>query len=240
MNMQQQYPSTLKASLQGKKRIKEAREKKGWKSDADYDDRSLEAAKAYLISQQETISGISAPTWKKYLQASARITAKAFKAYSAVLNLSWQDIADRDGLNIPIVGDPPTIEPFYGRTWYLGKLRQWVVQQRERLILVYGQLGIGKTALVRQFVEKVRIEHSTLFDEIIWLTPDSLLPELFPDQLELSPQPASFLLELLNKQNSLIILDGWTEVLGLNRSSRGNAYQNDDSIRLLQEISRKE
>lgn len=121
------------------------------------------------------------------------------------------------------VGNIPDLFPFYGRNSELNQLKQWVVTEHSRIITIFGMSGIGKTALVRQLLERIGDE----FDRVIWLNlgcqrsivefmDKDLLPSLSPD-LKIDPNlditaRTSLSIEYLQKQRYLIILDDFHRV----------------------------
>jgi hypothetical protein len=58
----------------------------------------------------------------------------------------------------------PDLAPIYGRTQELGSLKQWILTEQARSIVISGTAGIGKTALARQLLEDIKDE----FEEIVW------------------------------------------------------------------------
>jgi hypothetical protein len=58
----------------------------------------------------------------------------------------------------------PDLTAVYGRTQELDSLKQWILAEQCRSIVISGAAGIGKTALARQLVEEIKGE----FDEIVW------------------------------------------------------------------------
>lgn len=111
----------------------------------------------------------------------------------------------------------PKITHFYDRTPQLQTLSQWLTTQNPRLISVLGQSGIGKTTLVKQFVDS----NLQQFDLIIWksikLSPslDNIITDIFtlinyePIQTE---NKLTQLFNLLRQQRCLIILDDVQEL----------------------------
>jgi NB-ARC domain len=58
----------------------------------------------------------------------------------------------------------PVLVPIYDRSQELDSLKQWILTEKSRSIVIYGTAGIGKTALARQLLEDIKDE----FEEIVW------------------------------------------------------------------------
>lgn len=91
------------ASQQGLERIRQARREKGWTVE---DDRWLwEASKildAHTDWEAESYAagrifaaGVSLATWRRFLYAQDPIDTNVFKAFCQVLQLNWEEVADR-------------------------------------------------------------------------------------------------------------------------------------------------
>ncbi|MBV8887073.1 MAG: hypothetical protein JO235_24185, partial [Chroococcidiopsidaceae cyanobacterium CP_BM_RX_35] len=60
--------------------------------------------------------------------------------------------------------DAIDVSIFYNRTAELATLQQWIVQERCRLVTIFGIGGIGKTALVVKLAQQVQYD----FQYLIW------------------------------------------------------------------------
>ena len=60
--------------------------------------------------------------------------------------------------------DAPEISTFFDRTSELSTLKQWISENRTRLISILGLSGIGKSAIALQLIQHIQYE----FDCIIW------------------------------------------------------------------------
>ena len=213
---------TFRASTPGLARIKQARQERGWNVD---DPNWLEEASRVLGINWEAAGylaeGISEGTWRRFLAGKRAINAEAFRAYSEVLGLNWQEIISHGA--IPDWGEAPEAGVFYGRTEELATLRQWIVTDKCRLVTLQGMGGIGKTALAVKLVESIQDQ----FQYVIWRSLRSappledLLPELsrFLSNQQQPELPSgvsarlSQLIECLRKQRCLLVLDNFEAIL---------------------------
>ena len=120
-------------------------------------------------------------------------------------------------------GDALDVSTFYGRDAELQDLEQWIVGDRSRLVTIFGQEGVGKTALTAKVAERIQ-EH---FDYIIWrnLRNAPAIPELlnvliqFVSNQEAICLPTSvdekiyLLLNHLRSSRCLIVLDNAESIL---------------------------
>src|SRR5919199_4288978 len=90
--------ANLKASKQGKDKIRQARNDRGWPVD---DPRWLVEASEILephrnwkVESPPFASGVSEGTWKAFLYRQRGIDTEVFKAYCQVLGLSWEEIRE--------------------------------------------------------------------------------------------------------------------------------------------------
>jgi NB-ARC domain len=107
------------------------------------------------------------------------------------------------------LGDAPEISTFFDRTSEISTLKQWILENRTRLISILGLSGIGKSAIALQLIQHIQYE----FDCIIWrsLRDAPPLQTLQTDLIKfLSQQQETKLPDLINYLRShrcLIILD---------------------------------
>ncbi|HEY9859571.1 MAG TPA: NB-ARC domain-containing protein [Candidatus Obscuribacterales bacterium] len=129
-------------------------------------------------------------------------------------------------------GEAIDVSIFYGRSNELSTLKQWVQQDRCRLVTLLGMGGIGKTALSVKLGEQLQGE----FEYLIWrsLRDAPPLPELLTTLIRfLSAQQditseslggqLSRLLELLRASRCLLILDNFETIL--QGGQRAGAYR---------------
>lgn len=107
------------------------------------------------------------------------------------------------------LGDAPEISTFFDRTSQLSTLKQWILENRTRLISILGLSGSGKSAIALQLIQHIQYE----FDCIIWrsLRNSPNLQALQTDLIKfLSQQQQTELpsiIEYLRSHRCLIILD---------------------------------
>jgi WD40 repeat protein/transcriptional regulator with XRE-family HTH domain len=119
-------------------------------------------------------------------------------------------------------GDAPTIIDFVGRAAELSRARQWVLDERCRLLGVLGIGGIGKTSLAARIAQDV----SPAFECVYWrgLRNAPTVTEwmagaisFLSGQQQTAPDGASnqlnALLRLLREQPSLLVLDNFETLL---------------------------
>ncbi|MEG4837930.1 ATP-binding protein [Microcoleus sp. B9-D4] len=107
------------------------------------------------------------------------------------------------------LSDAPEPNLFYNRTSELTTLKQWILENRTRLITIYGLSGIGKTALTLQLIPQIKHE----FDYIIYrsLRNSPTLKTLQTNLIQFVSQQQDIelpsLIEHLRSSRCLIILD---------------------------------
>jgi WD40 repeat protein len=120
-------------------------------------------------------------------------------------------------------GEALDVSAFYGRTYELTSLKQWVIQERCRLIAIVGMGGIGKTALSVKLAEQIQDE----FEYVVWRSlrnappMQDLLAELirFLSHQQETELPETIngklsrLLDYLRRSRCLLILDNAESIL---------------------------
>jgi GTPase SAR1 family protein len=214
--------TTLKASTAGLARIKQARKEKGWNVDSSS---WLEEASRVLGRNWEEsgylAEGISEGTWKRFLAGKRPIKAEAFKAYSEVLGLNWQEIVDR--CIVQDWGEAPESSVFYGRTEELATLEQWIVNDRCHLVTLLGMGGIGKTSLAVKLAESLQDQFQYFIWRSLRYAPpiEDILGELIrflsnQKQTDLRTGVSarlSQLIDCLRNQRCLVVLDNFEAIL---------------------------
>ncbi len=111
----------------------------------------------------------------------------------------------------------PKITSFYDRTTELQTLSHWLIDQNVHLVSVLGLSGIGKTTLVKQFVD-LNLPH---FEVVIWKnlklsqSLDNIINEILigvNDELIQTDNKLTQFFNLLRQQRCLIILDDFQEL----------------------------
>lgn len=217
---------SLKASSEGLKRIKQARELKGLAIDRE---EWLEEASKLLAPERDWTNStnfeVSIGTWKRFLQGKP-VRTSYFQAFCQVLQLDWQEVAD-----IPKSQNPthchwdtaPDASNFYSRETELATLKQWAIADRCRAIAILAMGGTGKTSLSIKFAQNIADE----FNFVIWRslreapTPEKTIADLvaflsqqqeidLPDTLE---GKISRLLHYFRAHRCLVILDNAESIL---------------------------
>ncbi|TBR58614.1 hypothetical protein B4U84_22190 [Westiellopsis prolifica IICB1] len=198
----------LKASEEGKRKIREAIKNKG-----------LQRTSAKTFQEVTSKLFIEEKTWKRFVYADRAISNDNFKKCCEFLGLNWEEIADSRQPSQPSKYDSdsaPSAELyFYGRDEDLKKLEKWVLDEDYRWIILYGLGGIGKTQLAVKLAEQ--LEKQNKFDKLIWQqisysTPkDQLLSELLdrllPNTEQITSNVEKRFLQELKRQRILIILN---------------------------------
>ncbi|MDF0555147.1 NB-ARC domain-containing protein [Kamptonema sp. UHCC 0994] len=109
----------------------------------------------------------------------------------------------------------PEITTFYGRNDELNTLKNWLIQERFRIITLVGIIGIGKTTLAIKLIEEVQTQFEYIFYRSLLYRPtiDNFLTDLvqsfvcspiIPNTLD---RKVDLLLKFFRKHRCLIIID---------------------------------
>jgi hypothetical protein len=131
--------------------------------------------------------------------------------------------------------DLPNAEPFYGRTQEVAQLEQWCSDRTVNLILITGFMGIGKTALALNIVDRVQGQ----FEQVIWRSLSStpsflmflndLLNQFGQEAVSETRLAIAQLFQGLRQGRKLLVLDGIEAVL--------ESEERDDYRHLLRSLS---
>jgi ATPase domain predominantly from Archaea len=111
----------------------------------------------------------------------------------------------------PIIDLKPTLELNYnyGRNSEIADLKKWILENKTRLITIYGLSGIGKTALIMKLINEIQ----TNFDYIIYRSLDNI-PQLITLKDDFNkifsrsqPDPLPELIDYFHNYRCLVILD---------------------------------
>ncbi|WP_449419654.1 NB-ARC domain-containing protein [Phormidium nigroviride] len=144
---------------------------------------------------------------------------KVFCDPSQYSKVSQSRVLYEDTLNEPTSNTKPNINQdlsdapdpnlFYNRTSELTTLKQWIVEDRTRLVTILGLSGIGKSAIALQLIQQIQDQ----FDYILWrsLHNAPLLQTLQTNLIQFLSQQQETelpsLIEYLRSYRCLVILD---------------------------------
>ena len=165
---------TLKASKDGRARIKQAREEKGWTVDS-Y--KWLQEATKILEPDREDgqpfAEGISEGTWKRFLSGKSSINTKGFQAYCQVLGLHWEEVSEGNSSEAPHSSGIwiPNLRcrRVWGRETLTTNVLNYLRDPQQPLMLsLNGTAGYGKTEAACQ-IARAAIKRN-LFADVLWVT----------------------------------------------------------------------
>jgi len=110
--------------------------------------------------------------------------------------------------------EAPELQHFQNRTAEINLLKEWSIDEKIRVVNIFGLPGIGKTSLARELVETIKDK----FDYIIWrncnnsLALNSLKINLIQFFSQNQETKSSSLIEYLRLNRCLIILDDFQEL----------------------------
>jgi WD40 repeat protein/transcriptional regulator with XRE-family HTH domain len=168
-----------------------------------------EAPRTHPQFPQEQFSALLAQ--RTHAMPSAQTTQRSPGAHPQTASDSRQDW-----------GDAPTVVDFVGRTAELTLARQWVLEERCRLLGVLGMGGIGKTSVAARIAQDV----APAFGHVYWRSLRNAPPvaewmagaiSFLSGQQQTAPAGAAnqltALLRLLRERSSLLVLDNFETVL---------------------------
>ncbi|MDJ0618656.1 MAG: NB-ARC domain-containing protein [Calothrix sp. MO_192.B10] len=164
------------------------------------------------------VKDVGSDLWKLLSQALAKkVTKKNFHQALKEYQHNQQNILCKEKQFKRDLLTKPDVSLFFGRTEEVTTLKQWILEDRCRLIALLGIGGVGKTALAAKLVEEIQDE----FDYVIWRSLrnapplSSILNELvlfFSNQQETTAN-MNTLLQRLQANRCLVILDNIETIL---------------------------
>jgi hypothetical protein len=161
-----------KASSEGKKAIKMAREGKGWPVIVKpcRNDECLEIASKYIskgawekttyldlsgATRVRYADGINESSWRRFVDANERMDAKVFEVYCEILDLKVDDVVEKKA---DIVGkfrsliDDKT-QDFVGREYIFKAINNFIANNKNGYFAITGDPGQGKSAILAKYVQ---------------------------------------------------------------------------------------
>ncbi|MGF1675567.1 MAG: NB-ARC domain-containing protein, partial [Rivularia sp. (in: cyanobacteria)] len=227
---------SLKSSPKGLRQIREARESRELAIDRG---EWLEEASNFIppVKNGKNVvpATVSIGTWKRFLQGKP-VKPPYFKAFCQVLGLNWEEVVETENevksaknkdesssISKYDWNAAPNISIFYDRSIERNQLKQWLINDKCRLLTILAMGGVGKTALALKLAEEVNGE----FDYIIWRslreapTVEKIIADVvkFLSQQQEVDLPESLgekitrLIHYLNTSRCLLILDNGESIL---------------------------
>ncbi len=133
------------------------------------------------------------------------------------------------------LGQAPDVTLFEGRNDEATILERWIQRDQCRLVGLFGLAGVGKTTLAVKLTERLQAS----FDTVIWRSLRNAPPfsEFIHDLLSLvsvdqpidrlirPDEQVSLLVNYLRRTRCLLVIDGWTSVLGCDCESLAGRYK---------------
>lgn len=214
----------------------------GWESGGSYPKVSHLKALLTLAGQQETFpAGRESEEIRAFWKAAHQKVLLDESWLSALLSQHHRPLDPMMPPSIEVTGDAtpalaapasgPRVEwgealdvpSFYGREGELATLAQWILQERCRVLSVFGLGGIGKSALVTSAMRRLAVHFQVVIFRSLRDAPacetlvEECLKVLAPQPLHLAPADLehrlSLLLQHLREQRVLLVLDNLESLL---------------------------
>ncbi|MTJ48910.1 AAA family ATPase [Dolichospermum sp. UHCC 0259] len=132
----------------------------------------------------------------------------------------------------------PELNYKYGRNLEIFTLKEWILENKTRLITIYGLSGIGKTALTLKLISEIKTE----FDYIIYRSLDNF-PQLITLKDELkqlfsqSQNPLPEIIDYFSSSRCLVIIDDVDNIFQFGNLAGQYLTEYKDYSRFFQQIA---